>query len=215
MRRHASGDFRVATVTDERPDALAESRGDFLKTAFAGSGALVAGGVFLGLPKLAASAPKTQDIRVMNFLLLLEYAQAAFYEEALSRGELRGDLLEFADLARKHEQEHIEALRGRLGKRASKEPKFDFAEAAGNADRFAATAFALEENACASYIGQSGNLSRHLRPTAAGIVAIEARHAAWIRHILGRNPAPNAADPSKTPEQAMRFLRRRRFLTSS
>ena len=215
MLEHASRDLNVATATDEGPDALAESRGDFVKAAFAGSGALVAGGVFLGLPKLAGAAPKTQDVRVMNFLLLLEYAQAAFYEEALSGGKLRGDLRQFAELARRHEQEHIEALRRRLGKRAGKKPKFDFAEATGDADRFAATAFALEETACASYIGQSGNLSRHPRPTAAGIVSIEARHAAWIRHILGRNPAPHAADRIKRPEQAMRFLRRRRFLTSS
>jgi hypothetical protein len=191
------------------------SRRQFLRTSLAGGGALVVGGVVLGVPKLAASTPaRARDVPILNFLLLLEYAQEALYERALSRGELEDDLLEFARVARTHEQEHIDALKARLGKRARKAPEFDFGQQTEGAERFGRAAFALEENACAAYIGQSGNLSRHLRPTVAGIVSIEARHAAWIRHILGRHPAPSAADPVKKPEEVMRSLRRRRLITT-
>jgi hypothetical protein len=193
-----------------------ESRRQFLGTTLAGGGALVVGGVVLGLPKLAASAPaRARDVRIMNFLLLLEYAQAALYDDALSSGKLEDDLLKFARVAQKHEREHIDALKKRLGKRARKSPEFDFEKQAEEPDRFAAAAFALEENACAAYIGQSGNLSRHLRPTMAGIVSIEARHAAWIRDILGRHPAPRVADPVKNPKQVLRSLQRRKLLTSA
>jgi hypothetical protein len=193
-----------------------ESRRQFLRTTLAGGGALVVGGVVLGVPKLAASAPaRARDVRIMNFLLLLEYAQAALYDAALSRGDLEDDLLEFARVARKHEREHIDALKQRLGKKARESPDFDFENETEEADRFAAAAFRLEENACAAYIGQSGNLSRHLRPTAAGIVSIEARHAAWVRHILGRHPAPSAADPVKKPAEVMRSLQRHGLMTST
>jgi hypothetical protein len=189
------------------------SRGDLLKSTLVGGGVLV-GGVYLGLPQLAASAsPKARDIQVLNFLLLLEYAQAAFYDDALAGGKLGADLREFARTAQRHEQEHVEALRERLGKRARKSPKFDFSDEVVDGDVFKRTAFSLEESACGSYIGQAGNLSRGLRPLAAGIVSIDARHAAWIRDILGRNPAPFAADRTKEPEVVLRFLKRR-FLTS-
>jgi hypothetical protein len=212
------GDAANDLATEVSPDGVAavarSSRGDLLKSTLVGGGVLVAGGVYLALPELGASAPrKARDIQVLNFLLLLEYAQASFYDDALAGGKLRGELREFAQTARRHEQEHIDALRQRLGKRARKSPRFDFSDEIGDSEVFKRTAFSLEESACGSYIGQAGNLSRGLRPLAAGIVSIDARHAAWIRDILGRNPAPFAADRTKEPEVVLRFLKRR-FETS-
>jgi hypothetical protein len=52
-------------------------------------------------------------------------------------------------------------------------------------------------------------------PRVAGIVAVEARHAAWIRALAGRNPAPRAADPSTTARQVTRTLERNGFVKPS
>jgi rubrerythrin len=197
-------------LTDEAPLAEAASRRRLLTTALAGGGTLVVGGaVFGGLPGLAASAPSpAQDKRIFNFLLRLEYAQAAFYDQA-ARGSLRGELRELAEAAGEHEQAHVRFLERRLGKAAPEKPTFDFKDAVGNRERFLRTALALEENTLAAYIGQSANLSRALRTPAARIVAIEARHAAWIKDILGQLPAPRAYDPGKSAKQVARSLARR------
>jgi hypothetical protein len=197
-------------LADEAPLAAA-SRRRLLITALAGGGTLVAGGaVFGALPRLAASAPTpAQDKRILKFLLRLEYAQAAFYDQAVSGGSLRGELRELAEAAGEHEQAHVRFLEGRLGKAATEKPTFDFEDAVENRERFLRMALALEENTLAAYIGQSANLSRALRIPTARIVAIEARHAAWVKDILGQLPAPRAFDPGKSAKRVSRALARR------
>ena len=46
----------------------------------------------------------------------------------------------------------------------------------------------------------------------AALVSVEARQAAWIRDIAGRNAAPNAADPARKPAQVLGDLRERGWL---
>jgi hypothetical protein len=41
------------------------------------------------------------------------------------------------------------------------------------------------------------------------IVAVEARHAAWIRDLAGEDPAPRAADPGRTADDVLSELRRK------
>jgi rubrerythrin len=197
-------------IAGEAPPLHSASRRRLVTTALAGGGTLLAGGVVLGaLPRLAASAPSpAQDARILNFLLRLEYAQAAFYEQA-ARAGLRGELRELAEEAGQHERAHVRFLRNRLGQAAATEPRFNFEDAVGDRRRFLRTALALEENTLAAYIGQSANISRGLRTPAARIVSIEARHAAWIKDILGQLPAPRAYDPGKSAEQVARALARR------
>jgi ferritin-like protein len=203
-----SDDFALA---DETSIVDAPSRRGLLTTALAGGGTLLAGGaVFGALPRLAASAPSPkQDARILNFLLRLEHAQAAFYEQAAASKSLRGEPHQLAQEAREHEQAHVRFLEKRLGNAAAKQPEFDFEDAVRSRKEFLRMALALEENTLAAYIGQSANLSRALRTPAARIVAIEARHAAWIKDILGRLPAPRAYDPGKPAKQVARALARR------
>jgi hypothetical protein len=47
---------------------------------------------------------------------------------------------------------------------------------------------------------------------AARIVAVEARHAAWIRDLAGTDPAPRAADPGRSADDVLADLRRKGFL---
>jgi hypothetical protein len=153
-----------------------------------------------------------QDVRILNFLLVLEEAQASFYDTALRGGALRGDLLAFVRTVAPQEHEHVDFLRGKLGAQAKVKPRLDFGQATSDADRFRATAIDLEEATAAAYIGQGANLTRDAVADAARIVAVEARHAAWIRDLAGADPAPRAADPPRSADDVLSELRRKGFL---
>jgi hypothetical protein len=160
----------------------------------------------------AAGPSKQQDVRILNFLLRLEYAQQALYAEAVSAGALRGELREFARVCGDQDGQHVDSLRALVGDDAQPKPTFHFGEAVRRPGRFMAAALTLEETASAAYIGQAANLTKDRLPNVARIVAVEARHAAWIRAIAGRTPAPHAADPAKTVRQVMRTLARTGFV---
>jgi hypothetical protein len=170
-------------------------------------GAVLGGGAARSGLAAAASAPSAaQDRKIFNFALLLEYLQAAFYEEALSSGSLRGELREFATVVGEHEHAHVAFLRKALGTAAAAKPTFDFGESARQ-PRFVEAALALEDTGVAAYNGQAANLTKKSLSAAATIVSVEGRHAAWIRDIAGRAPAPRAADPGIDAAQATRKLR--------
>jgi hypothetical protein len=59
-----------------------------------------------------------------------------------------------------------------------------------------------------AYAGQANNLSKKTLAAAATLVSVEARHAAWIRSIVGRPPANEPTDKARTAEQVMRDLKR-------
>jgi hypothetical protein len=189
-------------------EALA-SRSDLLKRAAVAGSAAVAGGVVIaGLPKVAASASRAQDVRILNYLLRIEYVMAAFYETAAAEGQLTGEIQQFVSVVGEHEQEHVALLQRILGGDANAEPSVDFGDGTSNSNKVAATARLLEETASAAYIGQGANLTKSAMIQVARITSVEARHAAWIADILQRHPAPAAADPAKSPNQVSAALRR-------
>jgi hypothetical protein len=188
-------------------EALA-SRSDLLKRAAVAGSAAVAGGVLItGLPTVAASASRAQDVRILNYLLRLEYVMAAFYEGAAAE-QLTGEIQQFVSVVGEHERKHVALLQRILGDDASAEPSVDFGDGTSDPDKVAATARVLEETASAAYIGQGANLTKRVMIEAARITSVEARHAAWIADILRRHPAPAAADPAKSPSQVSAALRR-------
>jgi hypothetical protein len=64
----------------------------------------------------------------------------------------------------------------------------------------------LEDLAVATYNGQAVNLTPASLKAAARIVSVEARHAAWIRSIVGEVPATDATDAaSKEAETRSRL----------
>lgn len=200
-----------AELVDER-----SSRRDVLVRAFAAAGAVGLGGTVLGSIAGAASAPSpAQDVRILNFLLELEYAQEVFYEEAHAADALSGELLRFAQVVGDQEREHVASLRKVLGGEARSRPSFRFGDAVKSEARFAAAALTLEETAAAGYIGQAANLTEKRIQTVARIVAVEARHAAWIRDVVDRLPAPSAFDPAKTSAQVKKTLERAGFVEGS
>jgi hypothetical protein len=201
-------------VATPRSDATLWSREQLLARAIVGGGALAAGGLLVaGLPPRGASAPSpAQDAKILNFALLLEYIEAGFYSEAVAKGKLGGDLLEYASTVRDHERAHVAFLKRALGRNARAKPKLDFGDATSSPKRFTAAAIALEETVIAAYNGQAANLTKPALEQAARIVSVEARHAAWIRALAGKDPAPNATDTPRTASQVQADVNRTGFV---
>ena len=183
-------------------------RGAVAGAAIVAGGPLAAAGI-----NTAGSAPSPAlDKKIFNFALLLEYLQAAFYSEAISRGRLRGDIRSFAEIVAQHERAHVAFLRKALGAAARPRPQFHFRGAATHEPRFLETAVLLENIGVAAYNGQAANLTKPALAAAAEIVSVEGRHAAWISDLAGRDPAPRAADPGASAAEVVDQLKRTGFL---
>jgi rubrerythrin len=179
-------------------------RSDFLKRALVVSGAGIAGAMVAGSPRSTDAAQVSQpDLRALNLILMVEFTENAFYAEALDRNRLKGELRDYARSVAAQEKEHLDFVRSALGGRAEDEPGFEFGDTTGDPDAFAAAAGDLEDLAVAAYNGQGTNVSPKTLAAAATIVSVEARHAAWIRSIVGEPPAPDATD---TPQSADEVL---------
>jgi len=172
------------------------TRAQLLGRALVCGGAVLGGGlVAWGLPQLSAASPSAeQDKRVLNLVLAVEYVEAAFYKEALAGAGLQGEVADYARVVAAHEQAHVDFLKKALGGAAEPEGSYDFGDATKDADAFAATAVELEDLAVSTYNGQAVNLTSPTLEAAARIVSVEARHAAWIRSILGKVPATEPVD---------------------
>ena len=79
-------------------------------------------------------------------------------------------------------------------------------------ERVSATSVALEDFGVAAYNGQATNLTSDALAAAAQIVSVHARHAAWIRSIVGKTPAIQATDRPKTQAQVEAALEATGFL---
>ncbi|MDP9400434.1 MAG: ferritin-like domain-containing protein [Actinomycetota bacterium] len=174
-------------------------------------GALGAGAI-LGLRSRAgaqAAPSREQDGEILNALLVLERTQEGFYDQAVRRGALPDRLGTFAATVAPHEREHAALLARLLGNRAAPRPSLAFGDAVADPAAFQRLAIELEEATMAAYIGQGANLTKATIRHAARIVAVEGRHAAWIRDLAGEDPAPRAADPPREMSDVLADLRRR------
>jgi Ferritin-like domain len=191
------------------------TRAGLLRAAL-GGGAVVAGGAAIGArPGRGTSfaAPSTDtDAEILGLFLLLERLQEDFYRGAVDAGRLDGDLRAFAETVLGQEQEHAAFLVKRLGKRSGDRPRSDFGDALRSRESFRSAAIDLEEAAVAAYVGQGANLTAGVIAPVAALVSVEARQAAWIRDLAGKNAAPNVADPARKPAQVLSDLRDKGWL---
>jgi ferritin-like protein len=190
----------------EQADA---SRATFLRRGFyVASGLAVAGGVATALPALVGAASDKKTEQVLNLVLMIEYAESALYADALKAGKLDGELKGYAQTVAGHERQHLALIKKALGGAAAPAPKHDFGAATQSSEAFAKTAAELEDLAVAAYNGQAANLAPEAFVAAARIVSVEARHAAWVRSIVGRDPAPQATDKPKNEAQVRAGLKK-------
>ena len=184
-------------AAEEAASADGHSRASFL----ANGGAVAAGGLAVGALSVAlAGAAESRlskgDVKILNYALTLEYLEAAFYAKALEQNRLTGNAKTLANVVGAHEAAHVRALQSTLGSAAVKSPRFDFMDTTAKNATFLRTAMVLEDTGVSAYQGQGPKIqSPDVLAAAGAILAVEARHAAWVRDLLGRG-----GDPSPAPD---------------
>ncbi len=183
-----------------------DSRAGFLrKGAIIGGGIIGGGAVLSALFAEAGKAATQSDLDIGNFALTLEYLEAEFYTEALAMGAISNPRVRrFAQVVAAHERTHVRALQQMLGAGAVAKPSFNFQGTTESEAKFKATAQVLEDTGVMAYAGQAPRVeSNAVLKAALAIHTVEARHAAWIRHINGAPPAPVAFDRPKSMAQIL------------
>jgi rubrerythrin len=189
------------------------SRSDLFRRTAVGGAALFSA---LVLPAPGRSA-STKDVDILNYALTLEYLQASFYTETERIGALKTDAARrAARVLGSVERAHVQALRQVLGKAAVKRPFFNFQGTTEDQQRFLKTAVAFEDLAVAAYKGQAPLIdSKEILAAAIAIHSVEARHAAWMRHLFGIVPAANAFDEPFSRPKILRIVASTRFIAST
>jgi hypothetical protein len=188
------------------------TRGTFLAGALGASAA-----VAIGADEAAGQGGGLgqNDRAILNYALVLEYLQAAFYTEAERMKALKGDTAKAARKLGSVERAHVKAFRDVLGPKAVGRPTFDFQGVTEKPRSFLKTAVAFEDLAVAAYGGQAARLKADSAVAAAvSIYSVEARHAAWMRYLFGLNPAAKAFDQPKSRTQITRVVRSTNFIAA-
>jgi Ferritin-like domain len=218
----------MSVVDFDGDEAVAEAIAGLGETASTRGGLLRGAGVLAGVGGLAVLMPgmasareggsKKNDVKILNFALTLEYLEAAFYAEALTMG-YTGAVGRFASVVASHEATHVATLKGVLGSKAVKTPSFDFKGTTRRWHSFLRTAKVLEDTGVAAYQGQAPRIHQNavLGPAGA-ILAVEARHAAWVRDLLyaGKSvkPAPEAFSTPMSMSEVLSAVKKTGFIKS-
>ncbi|MEJ7793838.1 MAG: ferritin-like domain-containing protein [Gaiellaceae bacterium] len=190
-----------------------DSRADFLRKTAVGGAALV--GAVAAAPT-AGAATSPRDVAILNYALMLEYLQAAFYTEAEREGALRGKAAQAVGVVGPVERAHVSAFRKALGSAAAKRPTFNFQGTTEDQKRFLETAVAFEDLAVAAYKDQAPRIrAPAILAVAVSIHSVEARHAAWMRRLVGILPAASPFDDGIDRAEAFRIVDATGFVTTS
>ncbi|MBD2088568.1 ferritin-like domain-containing protein [Microcoleus sp. FACHB-1515] len=135
------------------------------------------------------------DVGILNFALLLEELESAFYAAAARSSAIRNPReREYLQVLGNHEATHVTFLRNVLGNNVTfrtQDLRFNRAGLARllrSRDSILAAAVALEDTGVHAYNGAGPSLTNPTYILAAGsIVSVEARHAAGVRALLRRS----------------------------
>jgi len=188
------------------------TRANLLRGAVVGGAGLLAA---LALPAKSEAATSARDRDILNFALVLEYLQSAFYTETEREGALRGKAKHASAVLGAVERAHVEALRRVLGRSAVARPSFNFKGVTEQQTPFLRTAVAFEDLAVAAYKGQAAQIqAKPLLAAAVSIHSVEARHAAWMRYLFGITPAAKAFDEALARPQVEEIVGKTHFIAS-
>jgi hypothetical protein len=167
----------------------------------------------------AASGPLAStknDTAILQFDLGLEYLQAGLYTEAERLGSLTPKTLGWARVVGAHERAHVQAIKSLLGPRKTlPSPTFDYRNVTSDEQAFIKTAVAFEDLTTALLKWQAPRLdSRSILAAVATLHSVEARHAAWIRHVVGLQPATSPFDKPAPQHRMAQLVASTHFITS-
>jgi hypothetical protein len=213
------GDEAVAEAVAGLHEARSTRAGLFKGAGIAAAGAGAIAALRPGSASARQGGSKKNDVKILNFALTLEYLEAAFYAEALAVGGYSGSVLNFAQVVAGHEATHVATLQGVLGSAAVKKPSFDFKGTTRKWHSFLRTSKVLEDTGVAAYQGQAPLIHQNavLEPAGA-ILAVEARHAAWVRDLLyaGKSvkPAPESFSTPMSMSEVLSAVKKTGFIKS-
>jgi len=163
----------------------------------------------------AGIATTKNDIAILRFDLVLEYLQAGLYTEAERLGSLTPKTLAWARVVGAHERAHVRAIKNLLGRKTVPSPTFDYRNVTSNEQAFIKTAVAFEDLTAALLKWQAPRLdSRAILAAAVTLHSVETRHAAWIRRIVGLQPATTAFDKPASQHKMAELIASTHFVTS-
>ena len=208
---------RDEAILSSVAELYGESRARFLRRAAFGSAVLL--GALAMPPAAAARRSRRLDTSILNFDLVFEYLQSSFYLSAVGAGTVKrmGPAQErWAQVLGAHEVAHVRILKKVLGSKATKKPFFDFRGVTENGPAFVKTAVAMEDLTTALLSGQAPRFANPKLVSAVfSLLTVEARHAAWARHIAGFRPVAAAFDEPKSLRQVGRVVASTRFITAA
>ena len=142
----------------------------------------------------SSSASTSGDLAIVNYALTLEYLESDFYKKVISSGLFKGKELDAIKVFGEQENQHVQALEAtakKLGTPAKKpQTKFPIKDAKSTV-KLAAT---VENLGAAAYLGQAGKIkSKEILAAALSIHSVEARHAATLNLMLGKDVTPTGA----------------------
>ncbi len=148
------------------------------------------------------------DVDVLNYALTLEYLETEFYTLAAKRVQgLSSYERKLTRELRDNESEHVDALAAtirKLGGKPAARPTFDFGDAFASRAAYLKTANVLEDTGVSAYNGAAPMIrSVDVLAAAGGIVQVEARHAAMIRLVRNKPPAPRGFDKATEMEAVL------------
>jgi hypothetical protein len=208
---------RDGAIQESIAELYGDSRAGFLRKAIVGGATLLAA-LAEAPPPSAARPSKENDVHIFQYALNFEYLQATFYSETERVGTVARMAAQKAVWARTlgaHERAHVKIIKHVLGQAATRKPFFDFHGNTEDEDRFTRTAVAMEDLTTALLTGVAPALrSSALAAAAFSLLTVEARHAAWARHISGIVPVTSPFDRAKPVSEVDRIVASTRFIST-
>lgn len=158
---------------------------------------------------IAAQEDFADDVDVLNYALTLEHLEAAFYQLAgdyeLGEDPYGNSINEYVTVIGEHETAHVDTLTQiitDLGGEPVAAAEYDFGVT--DATSFRTTAAVLENVGVSAYDGAAAAIEDADLLTAAGsIVAVEARHAAYLNVVTGVSAFPAVVETPLTPDEVL------------
>ncbi len=159
-------------------------------------------------PPASAVDNASSDLEILNYALTLEFLEAEFYDKVIASGLVKDrTVVELAKRFGASEQEHVDALRAtikKLGGKPVQAPKTNFeATLSKGLKATLETAATVENLGAAAYLGQAGAIkSKEVLAAALAIHTVEARHAAALNRLVGRDFMGDGALSGSIPNGA-------------